>query len=148
MSHWVWVFGEIEGLRSVLASGEMGFRLSASERVHQMSTGDRAVLYESRGAFHNPTRDRSRLRGTTTVVGAPRQGDPLEILGVRFELFVPFEVDVLLPERSGPEFKDLVPEMEFIRKKDAWGAYLRPNPIRVAPADFGLMSEAVTKWLD
>ena len=77
-AHWVWVFGEIAGLRWVTEHEIMAFPKAARRRIREMGRGDRAVLYVTRGAFHNPTRDEARLGGLATVLGDPQRGQVVD----------------------------------------------------------------------
>lgn len=140
--HWVWVFGEIEGLRWVLANRTMAFSPAAVRRGLGVGRGDRAVLYVARGAHHNPTRDRSHLAGVVTVTGTASPCE-VEIAGGRYAACVPIRPEVVLPERTGPAVADLAPRLSFVRRPDHWGAYFRTSPIEVSPADFAVLESAV-----
>lgn len=59
----------------------MAFPSAAAARARRIRAGDRAVLYTSRGAFHNPTRDEARLVGLATVTGACEACEAIEIAG-------------------------------------------------------------------
>lgn len=114
-----------------------------------MSPGDRAVLYVTRGAFHNPTRDESRLRGIATVTGPPRQEEPpLEIADREFPLSCRVAFDTLLPERTGPAVRDLAPKLSLVKKPEAWGNYFRSSPIRMTEDDFRLLERTVLDAAD
>ena len=80
MNRWVWVIGEAAGLRWVVENETMAFADHAAGRIRPMAAGDTAVLYVTRGAHHNPTRDVARLAGIATVVGhLAREPKPIEI---------------------------------------------------------------------
>jgi hypothetical protein len=143
--HWVWVFGEIEGLRWVFGHGRMAFPASAARRLRSMGEGDRAVLYVSRGAFHNPTRDMARLAGLATVLAAPVSEAPVKVAGRDFTWTVPIRTDVRLPERAGPEVRPLVPRLSFIRDEATWGQHLRTSPLLVSEKDFQVLAGAVMR---
>ncbi len=144
-NHWVWVFGEIEGLRWVLAHDRMAFPATAAPRLKAMEEGDRVVLYVTRGAFHNSTKDVARLAGLATVLGTPLSGSPVSIAGRDFTWTVPIRTDVQLPERTGPEVRPLVPRLSFVGNQAAWGQYFRGSPLRVSEEDFQVLESAVAR---
>lgn len=106
---WIWIFGEVAGLRWVVDNQQMAFPPASRARARRIRAGDRAVLYTSRGAFHNPTRDEARLAGLATVTGACKLSEEIEIAGREFTWACPITVDVLLPERQGPSVRALAP---------------------------------------
>lgn len=140
----MWVFGEIEGLRWVLAHDTMAFAAHAAARIAPMGAGDRAVLYVTRGAHHNPTRDVARLGGLVTVLGTPqRPRRAIRIAGREFTHTVAIRVDVALGERSGPEVKPLAAALDRVKKPPVWGQYFRGSPIAVSEHDFEVFAAAV-----
>ena len=142
---WLWVFGEIAGLRWVATHGRMAFSATGAARAQAMRDGDLAVLYVTRGAFHNPTRDSSRLAGLATVSGAVTD-DPVEVGGRRFPVSVPIRVDLLLPERSGPEVAPLAKRLSFVRRPEVWGMYFRGSPMRLSEPDFRILERTVVRF--
>jgi len=145
---WVWVFSEIDGLRWVLEHGRMAFASTAISRVRRMSKRDQAILYVSRGAFHNPIRDAARLGGVVKLTSDPGPADPIVIGGRQFEWFADFDTELVLPERQGPRVKPLVTELEFVLRPEVWGQYFRNSPIGIGEADFDRLSGAVHRWSD
>ncbi|MBY5162099.1 EVE domain-containing protein [Salsipaludibacter albus] len=144
MRHWVWVFGEIDGLRWVLEHDRMAFPEHAAGRISRMEPGDRAILYVTRGAFHNPTRDRAHLAGVTRVTSDPRQvDDALVIAGRDFTWTVGHEPEMLMDERHGPHVRPLVERLEMVRRPESWGSYFRASPIEISADDFDLLRNAV-----
>lgn len=144
--YWVWVFGDAIGLRWVLANRTMAFRKTAAPRLHAMGEGDRAVLYVSRGAFHNPTRDVAHLAGLATVLAPPTDDTPAAIDGEEFTWTMPMRVDLALPEHSGPEVRPLVKSLSFVRRPDVWGMYFRSSPQEIPEVDFRVLAEAIESW--
>lgn len=142
---WLWVFGEIEGLRWVAAHDRMAFSAAAATRARAMRDGDRALLYVTRGAFHNPTRDSSRLAGIATATGTVTD-EPIEIGGRRFPVSVPIRIDVLLPERSGPEVAPLVERLSLVKRPEVWGMYFRGSPMRLSEPDFRVLERTVVAF--
>jgi hypothetical protein len=141
---WLWVFGEIKGLRWVVAHKRMAFS-RAGVRAEAMREGDRAVLYVARGAFHNPTRDTAHLAGLATVTGQATS-TAVEIGGRRFPVSVPIRIDLLLPERTGPEVAPLADRLSFVKRAEVWGVYFRNSPKRLAETDFRILAGAVSAF--
>ncbi len=147
MRHWVWVFGEIKGLRWVLEDETMAFPDHAGAKVRSMSKGDEAIIYTTRGAFHNPTRDVARLGGIIEVAGEASDRKAVEIAGREFTWTVPIRVETILPERTGPEVKPLAPKLSIVKKPEVWGQYFRSSPIEVNESDFIVMEQAIRSWV-
>lgn len=144
MNYWVWVFGEIDGLRWVLEQRTMAFPQSATSRIRPMATGDYAILYTARSAYNNPTRDEARLFGAATVASQlERSEPPVEIAGREFPWLCRIEIDRVLPERTGPSVRALAPTLDVVRKPETWGAYFRQSPIRISEDDFERMRKAI-----
>jgi hypothetical protein len=147
MSKRVWVFGEIQGLNWVVDNSTMAFS-TLSPRLSTIEPGDEAILYTSRGAFHNPTRDVARLVGLAEVTGTMRVGEDIEIAGRDFAFFVPIKVTLLLPERTGPSVREFAPLLKVVKRKKVWGQYFRSSPIAVEDSDFSLMKTALDNWVE
>ena len=144
MTYWVWVFAEIQALRWVVDSSTMAFPESAGSRIAAMAKGDQVVLYTTRGAFHNPTRDEARLVGIATVEEDPeRRSPPLEIAGREFVYACRVSIDILLPERTGASVRELASDLDLVAKPASWGAYFRQPPVRIGERDFNQMRVAV-----
>jgi hypothetical protein len=144
VSAWLVAFGEIEGLRWVMEQRRMAFSEGLAKRATKIRVGDTLLLYVTRGAFHNPTRDRSQLVGVATVRSpARRLSRPVFIAGRDFVATCRIQVETTLPERGGVPFEPLVQRMTFIRRKDAWGQYLRAGLIALPPDDFKVLSDAI-----
>ena len=119
----------------------------APGRLRPMGEGDRAVLYVTRGAYHNPPRDLARLGGLATVLDEPaRRRRPVVIGGREFVWTVPIRVDVALPEREGPEVQPMTPKLSFVKRPEVWGMYFRNSPKQIPKKDFALLERAVHNY--
>ena len=144
LGYWVWVFGEVTALRWVVEHEQMLFAEHQKRRLTQMRSEDRAVLYTTRGAFHNPTRDEARLVGLATVKANPsRREQPVMLSDREFPWACPISIDLLLPERTGASVRDLVPTLDLVKKPHAWSSYFRQSPISIGRADFDRMKQAL-----
>ncbi len=141
---WVAVLAEAEGLRWVLERSRMAWTEASARRAAQIRPGDALVLYVARGAFHNPTRDESRLVAlaeVTTPVRRLRQ--PVELAGRTFVVGCDLRFEARLPERGGVPVRPLVPRLSFVRRKEVWGQYFRSGLVRVPPEDLEVLARAV-----
>ncbi len=141
---WLVVLAEAEGLRWVLRERRMAWSAASAKRASQIRPGDRLVLYVARGAFHNPTRDESRLLGLATVTSPveplPR---PLELAGRTFVVGCSLDLEVVLPERGGVPVHPLVPRLSFIKRKEAWGQSLRSGLVPLPERDAAILTRAI-----
>jgi hypothetical protein len=124
----------------------MAFTSSAAPLLQQMSAGDRAVLYVTRGAVHNPTRDIARLAGLVTVDGQSAHRRPVVIAGRQFIWQLPIRIEVALPERDGPPVQPLVDHLSFVHKTSAWGQYFRNSPKPINADDFAVLAGAIRSF--
>ncbi len=143
---WLVAFGEIEGLRWVLAHERMAFSPGLSRRAARIQPGDALVLYVTRGAFHNPTRDRSQIAGLASVKSpVTRLRRPVVIDGREFTSACDLEIDVVLPERQGLPVEPLVVNLSFVKRKEVWGGYFRSGLVQLPDRDFRTLSKALER---
>jgi hypothetical protein len=119
---------------------------SAAPQARRTTQGDRAVLYTTRGAYHNPTRDEVRLVGVATVTGSCEPAEVLEIAGREFAWACPITVALLLPDRQGPRVRELAARLDRVKRPEAWGGYFRSSPVEVNEHDWSVLVEAVWQW--
>jgi hypothetical protein len=144
MSGWLVAFGDIGGLRWVLDHERMAFSEGLALRARGVKSGDELILYVTRGAFHNPTRDQSQLAGLARVTSPVRRlRAPVTIGSREFAETCGIRVVTSLPEREGIPFKPFVERMSFIHRKDAWGQYLRAGLIALPPHDHDVLRDAI-----
>lgn len=142
---WLVVFGEIEGFRWVTENQKMAFSAGKCSRARRIRREDRLIFYMARGAYHNPTRDRSQLMGIATVEG---DVNPLSrtvlIQGKQFTCGCPLRIEHILPERRGVPFDDrFVQRLRFIKRKEVWGQYLRSGLVHLDGRDAAVLYRAV-----
>lgn len=141
---WLIVFGEIEGFRWVVQHGRMAFTERTCPRAARIRKGDELVLYVGRGAFHDPTRDRSQLAGWATATsGVEPLPRPLALAGREFVCACDLRIRKVLPERQGVPIAPLIPRLDFIRRKDVWGQYLRNGLVELPPNDLEVLRSAL-----
>jgi hypothetical protein len=142
--YWVLVLGEQEGVAWVLDQSRMAWTEATSARADRVRVGDMCVLYVTRGAYHNPTRDEGQLIALARVSSRPsRLARPLVIAGKKFVTACDLRLTNLLPQREGVSVRPLVEKLSFVRRKDVWGQYFRSALIEVSSEDFEVMAEPV-----
>lgn len=107
---------------------------------------DRLVLYTSRGAFHNPTRDRAQVIGLGIATSEPRNRQVV-VAGRRYERSFGLEIARISEPRQGLDFASLVPRLDFITKKSSWGGALRRPVVRISEKDYTTIATGFTKHL-
>jgi len=146
-NYWIWVFGEIQALRWVCEHNTMAFGAHATKVLTRARPGDQALLYVTQGARHRPNRDVSRLAGLASIVTEPAatQGE-LVVAGRQFSWSCAIQVDILLPENTGPVIADLVDQLDLVTKANAWGAYFHRSPILINEHDFRVLAGALERF--
>jgi hypothetical protein len=124
--YYLLILGEREAILWVLREQRMAFPSTPRAEVAALATGDRLLLYTTRGAWGNPTRDRGRIVGTATVTSAVQMLDePVEISGRRFSSGCELSIDGLVPYPGGVELHPLVADLAAFPKPESWSVYLR-----------------------
>lgn len=124
-------------------SSESPFPLHRAE-VAALAVGDMLFLYSTRGAWHNPTRDRGRIIGVATVKSAVRTLDrPIEIAGRRFVSGCDLSIEGIVPYPGGVELQPLVERLTAFPKPAAWSIYLRRALLTLPPTDAKLLDEVL-----
>jgi hypothetical protein len=136
------VLGEREAIRWVLREQRMAFPSTRRAEVSALEVGDELFLYTTRGAWHNPTRDRGRVIGHATVASAVRAFDqPLEISGRQFHSGCRLRIDSVAPYPSGVVLASLVDRLAVFPKPHAWSAYLRRALLQLPEVDVALLAQ-------
>jgi hypothetical protein len=142
------VLGECEAIAWVLREQRMAFPATRRAEVTRLASGDRLFLYATRGAWHNPTRDRGRIIGTATVDSPVSALDaPLEIAGMTFHSGCRLRVEGVIPYPGGVELQPLVSRLAVFPKPHAWSVYLRRALVTLPDQDAKLLDQHVTPLL-
>jgi len=143
---WLTVLGDAAGAHWVLETRRMAFSSGQAARALTIRPGDVLFLYTSRGAFNNPTRDEAQLIGLSRILTpVARLRKPVVIADREFVIGCRLQIELALPLRGGVPFRPLVRRMQFIPRKDIWGAYMRPSLIRLGPRDAQVLREALQR---
>src|SRR4051794_4998457 len=138
--HYLLILGEREAIAWVLREQRMAFPSTPRAEVAALAVGDRLLLYTTRGAWNNPTRDRGRVIGTGTVTSPVRVLDePVEISGRRFSSGCELEIDGLVRYPGGVELQPLVANLDAFPKPEAWSIYLRRALLGLSESDADLL---------
>ena len=123
------ILGEREAIAWVLANERMAFTAHRVRALAAVQVGDDLLVYTTRGAFHNPTRDRGRVVGRALVATDVRRlAGPVTIAGREFTHGCGLRVLELAPLGSGVELAPLIPELSSFPNKRGWAMRLRRPP--------------------
>ncbi len=142
------VLGERDAIAWVLRKQRMAFPATPRAEVAGLAKGDRLFLYATRGAWHNPSRDRGRIIGTATVASSIKRLDaPIAIAGMRFHSECDLKIDGVVVYPGGVELQPLVPQLAAFPKPDVWSVYLRRPLLRLSEGDAMLIDRELTDLL-
>lgn len=142
--HWLVVLGEAEGLRWVIDSKKMAFTEARCRLAAEIRSRDDVILYVTRGAFHNPTRDEPQLAGLMRVrSGASLLDPPLDLAGRTFHCQVGLTPVIVLPERRGVPIRPIVKQLQLVKRPEVWGQYFRSSLLEISAADHAVLAGAL-----
>ena len=147
MAVYLFIIGERDALHWVIHTSRVAFPPGRTTQARVLDAGDLLFLYTTRGAFHNPTRDRGRIAGRAVVLEPPQVfDDAMELAGLRFASGCPIDIDLLAPYRGGAELVPLVHHMSAtFGIGDGWRARMRATLVPVAEADAPVLEHAVSE---
>lgn len=122
------VLGEREIVAWVLTEQRLGFPSTHRPEVDKVAVGDELFLLTTRGCFHNPSRDRTRVIGRGTVTTDVEPLEPtLKIAGRAFARHCGVEIATLVPYLEGVEVHPLVESLDMFPADAVWSTrLLRP----------------------
>lgn len=142
------ILGEREALAWVLRQQRMAFAEHRSAEAARLREGDRLFLYTTRGCFHNPTRDRSRIIGIAQVVDpVTRLPRPLRLSGRLFSSGCRLKIDRLAPYRLGLEVAPLVKRLDAFPDPATWSLRVRRTLLRLSDSDARLLEARLERFL-
>lgn len=117
-------------------------RMAVGPRVRTLpAIGDRLVLYTSRGAFHNPTRDRAQILALGVTSSEP-DNRRVVVAGAAYARSFAIDIDVMAEPRRGLDFLPLVPRLDFIHNRASWGGALRRPVVHIGDKDYKTIAAA------
>lgn len=142
------VLGEREAILWVLLNEQMAFPPTPRREVSALQPGDELVLLTTRGAYHNPTRGRTRIIGTATVKSKVTQLNPqVKIAGRTFVSGCRIKLKTLAPYSTGPEIGPLAPQIHALRGQKNWGMLLRKPLVPIDDSDVALLKSELQSHL-
>ncbi|GAA1461811.1 hypothetical protein NE857_13380 [Nocardiopsis exhalans] len=145
-STYLLILSEREAVAWVLAHERMAFPATRRAEVDRLAVGDRLILLTTRGCWHNPTRDRTRLIGLAEVTTPVRAfEDPVTIAGRDFNRGCDLKLERVTSYRTGVEVAPLVPELEVFpdTRPGAWAVRIRRPLVQLGAADTDLLTSLV-----
>ncbi len=139
---WMIVLGDRDAISWVVASRRMAFREHVP--TNELRVGDQVLLYSTRGAFKNPTRDEPQIFAAGFFASRVEHSR-VAVAGETFTKWCRLEITHLLPPREGIGFRPFVPRLRFIKNKETWPAALRRTLIRLPERDFKVLARALER---
>lgn len=147
MASYLLPIADREPLIWILRERKTAFPIYRRRDAEQLATGDRLLLYTTRGCFHNPRRDRGRVIGVATVRRPAKDlAEPIRFGEREFPIGVDFAFKALVPRDEGLELAPMVPDLpKTFANPRAWSASLRRA---LVPFDDGEAQQIVSELGD
>lgn len=148
MTAYLLILGEREAVAWVLRESRMAFPPTNRREVDRLTAGDELFLLTTRGCWHNPTRDRTRVIGRARVAtGVETYAKPVSIAGRDFTRGCGIDVDMLAPYLRGVELAPLLPRLAAFpdKRAGAWSIRLRRPLLALPTADADLLRGALAE---
>jgi hypothetical protein len=138
------ILGDRQAIAWVLREQRMAFPTTSRAEVNRLAVGDELLIYTTRGAYRNPTRDRGRVIGMATVASAVEELDtPVEFGGREFPRGCEIAVESLTPWGEGVELQPLVERLAAFPNPKAWSIQLRRPLLHLHRRDAALIGKMV-----
>lgn len=139
------VIGEREALAWILREARMAFPQTRRPEIDSLAVGDELLLLTTRGCFHNPGRDRTRVIGRAVVTTPVVPLDPpIELVGRTFTRGCELDIASLAPYLTGIELAEFVPQLAAFPDKDHWSIRLRRSLLQLTAVDATLLRRQLT----
>ena len=147
VSSYLLILGEREAVAWVLRESRMAFPPTSRSEVAKLKVGDDLFIVTTRGCWHNPTRDRTRIIGlakvTTSVVA---YDDPVTIAGRDFTRGCELGIETLAPYLTGIELVPLVSKLDAFpdKRSGVWAIRLRRPLLEISDTDAQLLRQELS----
>ncbi|MBE1586763.1 hypothetical protein ACFPOI_51355 [Nonomuraea angiospora] len=147
MSSYLLILGEREAVAWVLRESRMAFPPRSRREVAKLKVGDDMLIVTTRGCWHDPKRDRTRVIGlaeaTTSVVA---YDEPVKIAGRDFTRGCELNIEMLAPYLTGIELVPLIPQLDAFpdKREGVWPIRLRRPLLEISNADAQLLRQELT----
>ena len=140
-SAYLLVLADRAAIHWVLRTQQMAFPAIGASAAARLRRGDVLLLYATRGAWHNPTRDRGRVFGSAEVL-SPVRGleEPVHLAGRDFTLGCTLSIRNVVPYPGGVEIAPLVPDLDCFPHKSAWSTALRRPLVPLSAHDTSVVT--------
>lgn len=129
----IFVVGSRSALEYILDKQVMAFRSSVKTEV--LSAGMRFAIYTTRGAYGNPSKDRSQVLAIGRLVSGVTD-QPHSIGNELFPQSCQLRIEARLPWRNGLAFDPLVDELAFVGGRRRYASVFHRTIVKVPVADF------------
>ncbi|KAB8183284.1 hypothetical protein FH608_049325 [Nonomuraea phyllanthi] len=140
MASYLLILGERQAIAWVLREQRMAFPATSRSEVAALRPGDDLLIYTTRSAYRNPTRDRGRVVGSAVVTSQPRPlEEPVVIAGRTYPTGCDLRLDALADWGTGVELRSLVSELSVFPNPAAWSFMLRRSLLRLPANDAAII---------
>jgi len=134
------ILGEREAVAWVLRESRMAFPPTSRSEVNRLRAGDDLFVLTTRGCWHNPTRDRTKIIGTAEVTShVIAYEKPVTIAGRDFTRGCDIRLRSLTPYLTGVELAPLVPRLDAFPDIKSWSIRLRRPLLELSASDAALL---------
>ncbi|MFD0904397.1 hypothetical protein [Actinomadura sediminis] len=138
------ILGDREPIAWVLSERRTAFPATARAEVDRLAEGDELLVYATRGAFRNPTRDRGRVIARAVVTSPVTVLDEPVTFGERtFPRGCDLRIDRLAPWGGGVELRPLVERLAAFPDARSWSVRLRRPLLHLPEDDAALLRNAL-----
>jgi hypothetical protein len=138
------VLSEREAVAWVLRESRMAFPPTSRSEVNRLKVGDDLFVLTTRGCWHNPTRDRTRVIGLAKVTSdVVAYDEPVTIAGRDFTRGCRLGIETLAPYLIGVDLVPLVPLLDAFpdKRSSAWSIRLRRPLLEITEPDANLLRQ-------
>jgi hypothetical protein len=138
--HYLLVIGDRVALAWVLAEQRMAFPALRRPQAMALEIGDELLVYTTRGCFHNPDRDQSRVMGLAKVTTQVRDlAEPVVFGERRYTSGCALDIQGVAALHEGVELSPLVTELRVFPDAKTWGTQLRRPLVPLDEQDASLL---------
>jgi hypothetical protein len=142
------VIGDAAPLAWVLGEQRMVFPALRRSQAAALAIGDELFIYTTRGCFHSPTRDRSRVMGLALVRSDVHDlAEPVVFSERQYTSGCRLDIKGVAPLREGVELSLLVPQLHAFPDARAWSIRLRQTLVRLDKHDASLLKRQLSPLL-
>ncbi|MCP2342986.1 hypothetical protein [Actinomadura rupiterrae] len=143
-NNYLLVVGDREGLAWILKEGRMLLPSKRNRAAGDIRSGDRILIYTSRGCFRNPTRDRGRVIAEVIATSdVAILADELKVAGKIFNRSCSFSIGKMAREGEGVDLAQHVAKLNTF--PDKWHTHIRRTIVPISGQDRDLLMDALER---